>query len=348
MARARPRLAAPALLAGVLLVHAWLLSAWPGSPARRTGGAPVLQVRQIEPFAPAPDPRTPVAPEPTGVPPFSKETPTVAPAPAPGVQQPTAPIAAARPAAPAATEWPLPPAPVPAAALSAAEGESAPIYATRPPAAATLHYALRRGTETGLAVLDWRPDGGRYALDLRGHSGGREIVGWSSRGTFDETGLAPERYVVRRRGRDILAANLVRGEDAGTRGGAGRITFSGPAREWPLEPGAQDRLSWVLQLAAVLEADPALARTGQTIVMWVVGARGEYEPWSFEVRTAVGPAEAAAPPPVHLVREPRRPYDTRVEVWLDPQRQHLPQRLRLASPPAGDALELQLQAAAAP
>ena len=33
---------------------------------------------------------------------------------------------------------------------------------------------------------------------------------------------------------------------------AGRITFSGPQVEYPLLPGAQDRISWLLQLAAVL------------------------------------------------------------------------------------------------
>ena len=43
-----------------------------------------------------------------------------------------------------------------------------------------------------------------------------------------------------------------------------------------------------------------------------------------------------------LVREPRKPHDTGVEVWLDPTRQHLPARARL-SDGGRDALDLLLQ-----
>jgi hypothetical protein len=51
---------------------------------------------------------------------------------------------------------------------------------------------------------------------------------------------------------------------------------------------------------------------------------------------------------LHLVREPRRPYDTRVEVWLDAARHHLPVRVRLTPVPGGEPLEMRLDAASAP
>ena len=41
-----------------------------------------------------------------------------------------------------------------------------------------------------------------------------------------------------------------------------------------------------------------------------------------------------------LVREPRKPYDTRAEVWLDPARRHLPQRVQQTPTGGGAALEL--------
>ena len=47
---------------------------------------------------------------------------------------------------------------------------------------------------------------------------------------------------------------------------------------------------------------------------------------------------------LRLRREPTRPYDTRVEVWLDPARQHLPVRVRFTTLPGGPPLELMLAA----
>ena len=44
------------------------------------------------------------------------------------------------------------------------------------------------------------------------------------------------------------------------------------------------------------------------------------------------------PQALHLQREPTRPYDTRVEVWLDPARQHLPVRVVFTTLPGGQPL----------
>jgi hypothetical protein len=47
---------------------------------------------------------------------------------------------------------------------------------------------------------------------------------------------------------------------------------------------------------------------------------------------------------LRLTREPRRPYDTQVEVWMDPAQHHLPVRARLTVLPGGETLELSLAA----
>ena len=49
---------------------------------------------------------------------------------------------------------------------------------------------------------------------------------------------------------------------------------------------------------------------------------------------------------LQLRREPTRPYDTRVEVWLDPARQHLPVRAVFTTLPGGQPLQLELAALA--
>ena len=67
---------------------------------------------------------------------------------------------------------------------------------------------------------------------------------------------------------------------------AGRITFSGPQLQLPLLPGAQDRLSWMLQLPAVLEAEPALRVPGSEVLIFVAGTRGDGQVWTF---TRAGP-----------------------------------------------------------
>jgi hypothetical protein len=36
---------------------------------------------------------------------------------------------------------------------------------------------------------------------------------------------------------------------------------------------------------------------------------------------------------LHLLREPERPYDLRVEAWLSPALHHLPIGLRMSTPP---------------
>ena len=57
------------------------------------------------------------------------------------------------------------------------------------------------------------------------------------------------------------------------------------------------------------------------------------------ISVPAGPVAAA----LRLKREPRKPYDTLVEVWLDPARHHLPVKVRLSIPQTGDATEFSLQ-----
>lgn len=127
------------------------------------------------------------------------------------------------------------------------------------------------------------------------------MLGSTSRGQLDADGLAPLRTVERRRAKELSAVNFQRE--------AGRITFSGPQLEFPLSRGAQDRLSWMLQLPGIVEAEPALAREGARLTLFVVGPRGDAKAWHFEVQgrdTLQLPAGTAVQV-LHLQREPTRP-----------------------------------------
>lgn len=220
-----------------------------------------------------------------------------------------------------------------AAAATGYAGAPPPVWTTRLPGDFALAYAVRRGEEAPRpATLRFESREGRYTLQLQVAAGVRGPE-QASHGRLEPGGLAPERYVDRRRARAAAAANF---DPAGT-----RITYSGAAAVQPLFPGTQDRLSWLVQIAAVLEADPVRAQPGVRLPLYVSGARGDAQLWTFEVRSPT-PQEASGGMGarlVHLVREPERPYDLRVEVWLDPAQHHLPARLRLTPVPAGAPLE---------
>jgi hypothetical protein len=335
-------LAAAALALAVLWLHLAGLQAW------RAGAAappppPALQVRSV---AAAPVPR-PVAATPAQSAP-SRPPPTPgAPQAAPANPRADSPLAAPprlrgpRPAeeTKAASDVPADdardadrPAAVAAGRTTAgsqAAAEPLPVYPTRLPDAFRWTYRVERGARTAGAALVWGLEGGRYDLrfDTEPAGAGTEAplrLSWRSEGVVDHAGVAPERFVVRAGGRGAQAANFRRDD--------GRITYSGPQAEHALPAGVQDRLSWLVQLAAILEADATLASAGARIDLAVGGARGELDRWRFEVdglravETPAGPVEALL-----LRREPTRAYDTRGEVWLDPRRQHLPVAVELST-----------------
>jgi hypothetical protein len=210
-----------------------------------------------------------------------------------------------------------------------------PTYRTRLPPPATLRYTLRRGILSGTGELQWKPAGDGYELRLEGRVAGISILTQTSTGGVDEAGIAPLRFVDQRR-RDVRAANFQRDKRL--------ITFSGPALEYPLLPGSQDRLSWMIQLGAIVNAEPQRAAAGGRVAMFIVGARGDGDVWVFRfvadesVATEGGTVNA-----VKFTREPRRPYDTLVEVWLDPLRHHLPVHARLSTAPDGSTFDLLLR-----
>jgi Protein of unknown function (DUF3108) len=215
-------------------------------------------------------------------------------------------------------------------AAAAAPAIDVPVYATRLPPAGRWRYRLQRGLAVGEAELRWSPQAdANYEAQLEGRVAGATLLDWVSQGRIDAAGIAPERFALRRRGRDRQAVNFQRD--------AGKITFSGPTHELPLLPGAQDRLSWMLQLPAIVAAAPERFAVGATVLLYVAGARGDGDVWSFVVE---GVEALGSTPALKFVREPRKLYDTRVEIWLDPAGSYMP--LRAVQTPTGGGAPLEL------
>jgi len=220
-----------------------------------------------------------------------------------------------------------------APSLLAAGDEPPPLYRTRMPPSVTLHYQVRRGFLRGTGQIRWQPDGDRYRLALEANVAGLTLLIQTSEGVIDANGLAPVRFLDQRARRSPQAANFRRDD--------GRITFSGTGVEWPLVPGSQDRLSWMIQLAGIAAAEPERLVDGGRITMVVVGARGDAGIWTLRyagretIETAWGTVHA-----VKLVREGRSAYDTSAEIWLDPERSYLPAHATLRN--SGGASEYDL------
>lgn len=253
---------------------------------------------------------------------------------------------------PVAPPPPMPQAPAPAP-ISAAPARTEPAPAVERPAPSTValppaidwRYLLLQNGRQGQARLTWRPDGAVYALRMEREIDGRQLPGSRSEGRLDPQGLSPLRFTQQRAGRpgqaprDAAATNFRRSEGPGQ----GSISFSASAELVPMPDGVQDRISWWLQLAAIVAAAPQRFQPGASLHMPVIGLRGEAMEWVFEVRD-----EAALDLPVghiartvHLRRAAVGPYGGEIELWLDPARHYLPVRL-LFSQPDERGWELQL------
>ncbi len=167
--------------------------------------------------------------------------------------------------------------------------------------------------------LLWQHDGQRYQLRFEV---GLPLLGsrtQTSVGALNAQGLAPQRFGDKNK--TELAAHFERDK--------GWVTFSANTPASPLLPGAQDRLSLFMQLAAQLAGAPQRYPAGTVIDLPTVSAR-EAEIWSFvvdgEERISLPLGDVQA---LHLRRLPRREYDQRIDLWFAPSLAYLPVRIRL-------------------
>ncbi len=184
----------------------------------------------------------------------------------------------------------------------------------------------------GEAILDWQPQDSRtyrLSLDVKAPLIGT-VMAQVSTGLIETSGIAPVRLTDRRLGSSERALNVQRG---GPGQDTPRVTFSSRTDSAPFPAGSQDLLSWMVQIAGILQARQDLGTTGGgPIEMLVVGVRGDQQRWRLR-------PDSETDGLIRLLRRPEGPYETQAEVWLDPSRHHLPARIRLTEP-NGDALEL--------
>ena len=215
-----------------------------------------------------------------------------------------------------------PPAPAP-------EPTAPPLSAATLPGSALLRYevASNKLPFTVNGSFNWQQDGSAYEAQLS-YSAFGFSRSQTSRGAVSATGLAPERFADKIRNEVAAHFNYV----------AHKVTFSANTPDVALLPGAQDRLSVLVQLGAQIAAAPERYPEGTTLSFQTIGPRDAAN-WLFTVQ---GQETLTLPggemPTLKLVRNPRQDYDQKVELWLAPTLGYLPARIRITEQ-NGDAID---------
>jgi hypothetical protein len=168
--------------------------------------------------------------------------------------------------------------------------------------------------------LLWAPDGSRYNAHLEISALGFRVRSWSSKGDLTDAGLQPLRFGDKPRGAE-LATHFQREK--------GIISFSANNPDVPLQAGAQDKLSAILQLSAIVAGEPERYGSGSHITFQAADAH-RAELWKFRV----GAIETLDLPggmvtALKLSKEPTVDFDQRIEIWLAPDLRYLPVRIRI-------------------
>lgn len=204
---------------------------------------------------------------------------------------------------------------------AAPQGLQRPAWPTRIPADFIQTLNVSRGSQTGQGQWSWSVTGGRYRSELKAqlddpratrrlpvHPGeaapstAAPVLHWSSSGGLDAYGVAPERFLTQPVKGGARAVNFQRD--------TGRVSYSGPTGQAALVPGAQDRLSWLVQLLALAQAHPEGRGLPAELPLWVAGPQGDGGDWRFAVEW--NPATSCW----EFTRRAERRYDVQVQAWV--------------------------------
>lgn len=281
------------------------------------------------PAEPSPEPKTVATPAPE-TPDLTAQAATDSGAAAPPEAAASAPAGATSPSGGSGTG-------TQAAAGGEASGTIAGTQAMKIPGSVTLDFEAtgQSGASPQRGVfgeLVWLQDGTRYDGRLTLKAVFFTLLNWHSTGRIGPSGLEPERYSESRKSE--VASHFVRDQN--------QIVFSNNAPPVPLLPGAQDRMSVMMQLGGLLAASPQRYPAGTRISVQTVGTR-DAEVWVF----VVGDEEKLSLPAGEftarkLTRDPRKSFDRKLELWLAPEYGYLPVRIRQTEP-NGDFADAQLR-----
>ena len=224
--------------------------------------------------------------------------------------------------------------PAPAAAVPVADTRQEPDviepdasgYRFSTPPSVTLKYDVQHANAAGQktyghGAISWQVDGERYVIE--GDAGVLFIraLSFSSSGTIDSQGVAPELYREKRFRKSEINTHFNRERN--------QISFSASEKSYPRVGGEQDRASIIWQLAGIGRGDSEKISIGAEIPLFVAGIR-DGEIWTMrviaeeEIATGAGKLRSW-----HFLRMPRPgTFEPMLDLWLAPELDWYPVRLR--------------------
>jgi hypothetical protein len=212
-------------------------------------------------------------------------------------------------------------------------------YKTDLPPSVELSYTIKarqRGIPVdGSATVRWIASGRSFSVitETRAKVLGK-ILDSRTEGLIDDFGLAPLQFNEKRFSKKPTATSFDRAQ--------GTIHFSASNETYPITGGEQDRNSIIWQLIAVARAAQGQFKAGTDWTFFVAGQR-DAEDWTFKVikperlRTPLGDLNT-----LHVIRLPPEGKGQQLDIWLAPQRDWYPVRLRFADD-NGDFVDQRLE-----
>lgn len=219
-------------------------------------------------------------------------------------------------------------------------GNAGTHYETDPPPTARLEYDVQATYNQmpvhGYGTLDWKTDGKTYRVEGKAEDFLFTFLNFSSSGDIDGFGVSPELYTEKRMRKAATNTHFNRERNT--------VSFSSSTESYPRNGGEQDRASLIWQLSAIGRGDTGKFRPGAVLDFFVAGVR-DGELWRIQVlgeediRLPIGNLRTW-----HVVRMPKPgSYDQRIDIWLAPQHEWYPVRLRYTDPRKdGDFLDMAL------
>jgi len=222
----------------------------------------------------------------------------------------------------------------------AAEAATGKQYQTSAPPSVLLEYDVT-GTKDqqpayGRGSIAWHNEGDHYKVEGKAKALFFTLLNFTSVGELDAWGVSPELYTEQKGFKSATNTHFNRERNV--------VSFSASTTSYPRRGGEQDRSSLIWQLAAIGRGDPGQLQPGAVIDLFVAGVR-DGEIWRVQVlgqeslTLPVGTVQAW-----HVVRQPKPgSYDDRVDIWLAPQHEWYPVRVRYTDlRPNGDYTQLDL------
>jgi hypothetical protein len=195
------------------------------------------------------------------------------------------------------------------------------------PPAAELGYAVTAFKDgrkiEGHGSISWQPGSAQYAISGEAGVLFFTVLSYKSTGSVDALGIAPELYVEKRFRKPETNTHFHRERK--------EISFSASTNAYPSKGGEQDRASVIWQLAALGRGDGAKFEPGLAFEIFIAGTRSAAD-WRVYVNGKESLDLAGVSTEVwHLSLMPvERSYEQQFELWLAPQKEWYPVRLRYA------------------